>query len=48
MILPPLLEKERDTKGESKRGSASLPHNHSPFPLIRGRGRKGDGVAKQI
>ena len=37
--------KERDTQGESKRGFASLIYP-SPFPLIKGRGTKGDGVTK--
>jgi len=37
--------KEKYTKGELKRGEASLTQP-SPFPLIRGRGIKGDGVVK--
>jgi len=37
--------KERSTKGESKRGEASLIYP-SPFPLIRGRGTKGDRVTR--
>jgi len=39
--------KERDTRGESKRGEASL-LNPSPFPLLRGRGIKGDRVKENI
>ncbi len=45
-LCPPSPLKERNTKGELRRGEASLT-TISPFPLIRGRGIKGDGVVKQ-
>jgi hypothetical protein len=32
---------------ESQREAKPLLYNHSPFPLIRGRGKKGDGVTKR-
>jgi len=42
--LPPLLLRSRYYK-ESLREAKPLLQNHTPFPLIRGRGIKGDGVA---
>jgi hypothetical protein len=43
IINPPLLIKERDTRGESKRGEASLIYPF-PLPLGKGRGIKGEGL----
>ncbi len=42
------VKKRRSLKtgSGSFRGAKPLLHNLSPFPLLRGRGRKGDGVPK--
>jgi len=37
--LPPLLEGEKNTKGESKRGEASL-LIFFPLPFVRGEGQR--------
>jgi hypothetical protein len=40
------LEGEGDKK-KSQREAKPLLYNHSPFPLTRGRGIKGDGVDRK-
>jgi len=37
----------REILEASQREAKPLLYNHFPFPLIRGRGIKGDGVTKQ-